>query len=123
MPNSGDTVLVVEDDALIRWNIVDALEEAGFEVVEACNVVEAVAILGAVPDIKAVFTDVDMPGPKDGLALAHVVSSDRPDVKILVASGRHRPANNDLPAESRFFAKPYSCANVIASLNEMLSAA
>ncbi len=35
MPNSGDTVLVVEDEALIRWNIVDALEEAGFEVLEA----------------------------------------------------------------------------------------
>jgi len=52
-----------------------------------------------------------------------VVSSDRPHVKILVASGHHRPANNDLPAESRFFAKPYSCANVIASLHEMLSAA
>ena len=123
MPNSGDTVLVVEDEALIRWNIVDALEEAGFKVLEACNVVDAVAILGVVPDIIAVFTDVDMPGPKDWLDLAQVVSTDRPDVKILVASGRHRPANTDLPAECRFFAKPYSCANVIASLNEMLSAA
>lgn len=123
MPNSGDTVLVVEDEALIRWNIVDALEEAGFKVLEACNVVDAVAILGVVPDIIAVFTDVDMPGPKDGLDLAQVVSTDRPDVKILVASGRHRPANTDLPAECRFFAKPYNCANVIASLNEMLSAA
>jgi CheY-like chemotaxis protein len=81
MPNSGDTVLVVEDDALIRWNIVDALEDAGFDVLEASNVVEAVAILGAVPDIRAVFTDVDMPSPKDGLDLAHVVSTDRPDVK------------------------------------------
>ncbi len=64
-----------------------------------------------------------MPGAEDGLGLAHVVSADRPDVKILVASGRHRPAITDLPAESRFFAKPYSCANIIASLNEMLSAA
>lgn len=123
MPNSGDTVLVVEDEAIIRWNIVDALEDAGFKVLEAENVIEAVAILGAVPDIKAVFTDVDMPGPQDGLDLARTVSTRRPGVKILVASGRHRPANSDLPEQSRFFPKPYNCATVIANLTEMLSAA
>lgn len=123
MPNSGDTVLVVEDEALIRWDIVDALEDAGFTVLEAGNVNEAVAILGSVPDIKAVFTDVDMPGPQNGLDLARTVGSKRPGVKILVASGRHYPANSDLPKQSRFFPKPYSCANVVASLTEMLSAA
>jgi DNA-binding response OmpR family regulator len=80
---SGKTVLVVEDEILIRFDIVDALSEAGFTVLEAGNVAEAVA-LGAYPDIRAVFTDVDMPGNEDGLDLAQRVHADFPPVAVLV---------------------------------------
>jgi hypothetical protein len=61
-------VLVVDDDPLIRFDRVDALEEAGFEVLEAGNTDEALVVFET-NHIDAVFTDVNMPGSTDGLGL------------------------------------------------------
>ena len=66
-------VLVVEDEALIRLNAVDLIEEAGFQALEAANADEAIRILESRNDIRIVFTDVHMPGYIDGLKLAHAV--------------------------------------------------
>jgi CheY-like chemotaxis protein len=66
-------VLVVEDDFLIRMHAAEMIEEAGFEVVEASNADEAVAILEGRPNIAVVFTDIQMPGSMDGLKLARAV--------------------------------------------------
>ena len=66
-------MLIVEDEWLIRMNTMEALEAAGFEVVEAENADEAIAILTARTDINLVLTDVHMPGSMDGLKLAHFV--------------------------------------------------
>ena len=120
---SGETVLVVEDEILIRFDIVDALTDAGFIVLEAGNVAEAVAILGATPDIRAVFTDVDMPGAENGLDLAQKVHASRPPVAVLVTSGHRRVTEADLPEDGRFLPKPYRPSQVIANLNEMVRAA
>ena len=120
---SGETVLVVEDEILIRFDIVDALSEAGFTVLEAGNVAEAVALLGAYPDIRAVFTDVDMPGNEDGLDLAQKVHKQWPPMAVLVTSGHRRVTQTDLPNDGRFLPKPYRPSQVIANLNEMVQAA
>ncbi|MUZ65053.1 response regulator [Agrobacterium vitis] len=117
---SGPTVLVVEDEILIRLDIVDALCHAGFQVIEAGCVAEAVAILETVPAIGAVFTDVDMPGKEDGLDLAHKVHTQWSPVAILVTSGHRRVQAGDLPGEGQFLPKPYLPAQVIANLNQML---
>jgi DNA-binding NtrC family response regulator len=119
----GQTVLVVEDEILIRFDIVDALSEAGFTVLEAGNVAEAVAMLGAFPDITAVFTDVDMPGKEDGLDLAQKVHAEWPPIAILVTSGHRRVTEADLPQDGRFLPKPYMSSQVIANLNEMVQVA
>ncbi|MBZ5758594.1 MULTISPECIES: response regulator [Rhizobium] len=122
MASDKMTVLVVEDEALIRLDIVCALEDAGFEVLEAPNVANAVAVLTAHPEICAVFTDVDMPGSMDGLKLAAVVSMQWPDTKIIVTSGRCNVQPSDLPAASRFVGKPYHPETIINNLSQMLAA-
>jgi CheY-like chemotaxis protein len=59
MVNNGITVLVVEDEMLIRMDIVEFLQDEGFTVHEASNADDAIAILIANPDIRVLFTDID----------------------------------------------------------------
>ena len=66
-------VLVVEDESLVRSTAMDMVEEAGFEAIAASDADEAIRILESRNDIRAVFTDVHMPGSMDGLRLARVV--------------------------------------------------
>jgi two-component system, response regulator PdtaR len=113
-------VLLVEDEALVRMLGVDVLEEAGYEVVEAGNADEALRILEAQSGVKALFTDVDMPGSMDGLALAHTVHARWPQVKVLVVSGKVRPAPDELPPGGVFMGKPYEPASLVRQLRELL---
>jgi CheY-like chemotaxis protein len=55
-------ILVVEDEMVIRWGAIKMAEDAGFEVLEAANVDEAIEILEIRNDIRVVFTDIHMPG-------------------------------------------------------------
>src|SRR5258708_39135726 len=66
-------VLIVEDDLLIRLNAAQIIEEAEFDVIEASNADEAIAILEDRSDITVLFTDIQMPGSMDGLKLAAAV--------------------------------------------------
>ncbi|MGH6935913.1 MAG: response regulator [Methylocella sp.] len=63
-------VLIVEDEPLVRVAGADLLAKAGFEVLEAGNADEALRILEAAPEVRVVFSDVEMPGSLDGLGLA-----------------------------------------------------
>jgi CheY-like chemotaxis protein len=67
-------VLVVNDEVLIRLSAVAGVEAAGFEVIAASNADEALHVLESRDDVRAVFTDVHMPGSIDGLGLARVVA-------------------------------------------------
>ena len=116
------TVLVVEDEPLVRMDISDQLQDLGFKVLEAAHAAEAVEMLEANTDIQIVFTDIDMPGGMDGLMLAAAVRKHRPPIKIIVTSGRRKVQLADIPAESRFFGKPYGAGEVAAAINEMLAA-
>ena len=93
-PANRLTVLVVEDEPLIRMDVVDLLEEAGFAVL-----------------------DVDSgEGALDGLALAHEVSRRWPQVRIVVTSGKVNVSVDDLPSGGRFFSKPYSFRQLTQTL-------
>jgi CheY-like chemotaxis protein len=116
------TVLVVEDEALLRMVIVLELEDAGFEVVAASNATEAIEYLVANKSISVMFTDVDMPGGIDGLKLAAAVRDRWPPIKIIVTSGVHKIDVSILPEEGRFMPKPYSPEGVVRIIREMSSA-
>lgn len=113
-PMSADTprfekavVLVVEDDPLLRMNAVDMIEEAGFRAIEAPNADAAIRTLETRNDIRLIFTDIDMPGSMDGLALAHAVANRWPPVRIFATSGHFKVSETDLPNGGRFIPKPY----------------
>ncbi len=111
-------VLVVEDEALIRFSTADDLRDAGFSVLEAANADEAIRLLEQRPEIRILFTDIDMPGSMDGLKLSEAVRKRWPPVKIVVTSGHVKVRDEQLPSGSRFFAKPYDTALLIRTLHE-----
>lgn len=123
MAHSSPVILIVEDELLLRMDSAEMIESAGFEVVQAGNADEAIAILQARPAIHVVFTDIQMPGSMDGLKLARFVRDRWPPIKIVATSGRVRVGALDLPAGSVFLPKPYRGAQVVATLREMTSAA
>ena len=120
-PNQNAIVLVVEDEAFIREDVIDVLERDGFSVLRAANVQEALAVLNQRSGIRAVFTDIQMPGGLDGLDLARHLAGWRPEIAVLVTSGRSYAAPDDLPAASRFIPKPYMPGAVARILREMIS--
>ena len=96
----------VEDDRLLRLDVADMIEAAGFDVVEAANADEAIAILESRNDITVVFTDVQMPGSMDGLKLVRAVRGRWPPIKIVTTSGQRIIEEADLPEGGRFLPKP-----------------
>ncbi len=115
------TVLVVEDEALIRLAIVDELEIAGFDVYEADGAETAIAIIERHPEIRMIFTDIDMPGTMDGLKLAAFVRDRWPPIKIIVTSGRVIPGPGELPSDVPFLAKPYDFDLVVRSIHNTMN--
>ena len=109
MSEDQSTVLLVEDEPLIRLFISELLEEAGFKVVEAANATEALVILEAGLRVNVLLTDVDMPSGCNGFELAHRVHKSWPEAEILIMSGRQWPEEGDLPPGAAFLAKP--CPN------------
>ena len=111
------TVLVAEDETLVRLLANDMLTEAGYRVIEARDGQEALTILEVHPNIQALFTDVTMPS-LDGLSLAKIVSERWPEIGILVTSARALPS--ELPGRARLLSKPYSTDSVLDELGAVI---
>jgi CheY-like chemotaxis protein len=100
-------VLLVEDEFLISEWVTESLVEQGFAVQTAANAAEALQYLKSAP-IDVLFTDVNLPGGMDGLALARRARELRPDLPILYASGRVNMIETAMRVPgSIFVAKPY----------------
>jgi CheY-like chemotaxis protein len=115
-------ILIVEDEASVRMSAVGMLEDAGFRMIEAANNDEALELLSADSDVQLLFTDINMPGTIDGLALARQVHDRWPHVGIMVASGMKLPHPEELPEGSRFERKPYNPDTVVRHARELTSA-
>ncbi len=119
------TVLVVEDDAVIRHAAVELIVEAGFTVREATNGNEAIRILDQEQDaggaVCVVVTDIDMPLGIDGIKLAACIHRRWPEIGIVITSGKVRPKEGDVPAQGRFVRKPYTEEQVIGAIRAVLS--
>lgn len=108
------TVLMVEDDTLIRDTVSDELTDAGFDVIQVGSADQAIAILEVRQDIHLVFTDIDMPGSMDGLKLAAAVRERWPPVHIIITTGKSRPMT--IPVNAMFIPKPYLTHNVVTAM-------
>jgi DNA-binding NtrC family response regulator len=114
-------VLVVEDEILLRIDAMAMVEQAGFEAIPASDADEAIRILESRNDIKAVFTDVQMPGTMNGLKLVRVVRSRWPPVALIVTSGYRNILEADLPDGGRFLSKPYAASQIDATLHQLIT--
>jgi CheY-like chemotaxis protein len=112
-------ILVVEDEVLLRLNAIDLLEDAGYIVVEAANADEAIHVLEIRPDVRIVFTDINMPGSMNGLKLVEAVRHRWPPMLLIVTSGKNALRESDLPEGGRFIPKPYTSAQVLSVIEKL----
>jgi two-component system, response regulator PdtaR len=108
-------ILVVEDEVLVRICAVDQLECAGFGVIEACDGEEALRTFDEHPEVTTVFTDINMPGAFDGLALAFKIFGRHPQVQLILTSGRGEPL--EMPPGAQFLLKPYNFNSLTTLIN------
>lgn len=123
-PEAPETILVVEDDVLIRMPIAQYLRDCGYRVIEAVNADEAVTVLlhrDTVVDI--VFSDIEMPGAMDGFGLAKWIREHRPGTEIVLAGTvpRSIDAAKEL-CEAGPLPKPYEAQAVHDNIRRLLSA-
>jgi two-component system, response regulator PdtaR len=109
-------ILTVEDETLVSVFLGGILQDAGYRVIAAANADEAIAILEAREDVRILITDVNMPGSMDGLRLAAAVKDRWPPIKIIIASGKPVPRDNEMPMDSQVLRKPYGPPEVLGAV-------
>jgi DNA-binding NtrC family response regulator len=117
--SAAPVVLIVEIDVLLGLVTASNLRDAGFEVIEAANPAEALRILDRIP-VDVLFSDIDMPGNIDGLALAQWVRQSQADTRIILTSGAAK-APGDVEEYASFLPKPYAEKDVERLLRSVLS--
>ena len=114
-------VLLVEDDALVRMMAADHLQEVGFQVLEAATADDALQVLQGLSDeVDLLFSDVEMPGTLDGVALAERVETSWPHILLVLCSGKPREAWSAF-SSGAFIPKPYAAAAVARQLRGLLA--
>jgi len=120
-PAGGETILVVEDDDMVRAYVEKELKELGYRVIVARNGPAALAILRTPEEIHLLFTDVVMPGGMFGPELARQSLKLRPHLKILFTSGySEQPVNSLDGIETRILNKPYRRTDLAFMLRSVL---
>jgi CheY-like chemotaxis protein len=119
----AETVLVVEDEVLVRMVIADYLRECGYRVIEAGSAAEAITVLTSPEPVDIVFSDIQMPGEMDGFGLATWVRQNQPGLKVLLASGNARSARTagDLCEEGPLEQKPYHPQTILGRIQRLLA--
>nr|WP_246681626.1 response regulator [Methylobacterium sp. L1A1] len=110
--------LVAEDDPVVRMEAADILEDAGFDVLEASTARLALAHLEGRKEVTLLVTDVAMPGPMNGLALAHEARRRFPQMGIIVVSAHVPPKPDQMPEGARFLEKPYHANRLARVIRE-----
>ncbi len=115
-----ETILFVEDDALVRMDMAEFLRECGYRVHEAADADEAIAELQSKFAVDLVFTDINLGEGMNGLELAGWTLNNRPGVKVLVTTGASRV---DLPPEivEPLLAKPYTGRDLLDRVKRALA--
>jgi CheY-like chemotaxis protein len=113
----GRTVLVVEDEELVRETIVSELQDAGFAVLEAETAEQGIELLEESP-VGVLFTDIRLPGRLDGWDLAEKARALYPNLPVIYATGFSAVQPRLVP-ESIFLRKPYLPSAVIAAIEKL----
>ncbi len=114
------TIVVAEDEPLIRLLASARFSEAGYNVIEAEHAAHALLALRC-GGVHLLFTDVHMPGEMDGMALARWVRREWPTIHIIIASGEYRPPADEFPEGKTFFRKPYDLDHILAQARHLMA--
>jgi len=112
------TILIAENEAIIRLELDDQLVAMGYQVLVASDADEAIEMLDTHPEIALLISDITMPGSMDGIRLAQYVRGRSPSVRIIVTSGLGEAPASALPSSSVFLAKPYGLKALQTALSE-----
>jgi DNA-binding NtrC family response regulator len=116
------TIMVVEDEILIRLSTADFLRENGFRVLEASNASEALSVFAAGEPIELVFSDINMPGRMSGNGLADWINQQFPDVKVLLTAGEASAPQYPSTKYGPVIVKPYAHEALLAEIKRLLMA-
>ena len=120
-----ETILLVEDEILVRTVIADYLRTCGYKVIEAAGADEAILVLMR-PDIgvEIVFSDVEMPGSMDGFGLSHWVRANRPGLDVILTGTLTK--TDDMAAQlgedGPMLKKPYEPHVAVQHIRRLLAA-
>jgi CheY-like chemotaxis protein len=120
-----ETILVVEDDSLVRAFVVGQIRSLGYATLSAMNAAEALLIIGSSQPIDLLFTDMIMPGAMNGRQLADAALRRRASLKILFTSGYSNEViihHGHLDAGVLLLAKPYRKSDLARMLRAALAA-
>ncbi len=117
VPNQ--TVLVVEDEVLLRLVAADELRQQGCGVIEAASADEAMAVLRTGTKIDLVLTDIQLQGTLDGIGLARFVRSNLPRSKVIAVSGQLSAMRGNELFDA-FFPKPYAMDHLVKCVRQLL---
>ena len=124
MPPTGETVLVVEDEAVVRGVMVEMLDEHGYRTLEADRWADpGLERPAAATRIDLLVTDVGLPG-MNGRQLADQARESRPDLKVLFITGYAESAaiaDGFLPAGMEMITKPFDLDDLVRRIRELLS--
>jgi len=121
---SRTQVLVVEDDLELLDLVMDTLNESGLQVFGAHDGQEALAMLGAHPDVRLMLSDVVMPNGTSGVELGHEARRRRPDLRVMLMSGYPRDELNRFGSSDAFpfLSKPFRPGDLVDRLDRALRA-
>jgi signal transduction histidine kinase len=120
-----ETILVVEDDSLVRTVVVSQLQSLGYATLAAINASEALHVIDSAQEIDLLFTDMIMPGSMNGRQLADAALLRRAALKILFTSGYSNDAiihHGHLDAGVLLLAKPYRKSDLARMIRTALAA-
>ena len=120
----AQTILLVEDEIMIRLALADHLRECGYRVYEAGDAAEAIQILRSDYPVDILFTDVNLPGGMNGFALSRWAREHRPATQAIITSGVERSAQvaSDLCDDEPYLRKPYDPAALVRVIRRLLGA-
>lgn len=114
------TILVVEDEVLLRLALADELRDAGLHVIEAADAEEALHVLASDTHLDILLTDVRMPGRLDGVGLVRRAKAYHPKIKVIVASAYE---SDDLLSRmvDAYFRKPFDFNELRERIRSLIS--
>lgn len=112
------TVLLVEDELLVRELAFEDLTDAGLQVTAANDGDEALAILREGRQFDLLFTDIRMPGMTDGWELARIAKEMLPGLKVIYATGMGE-TDYEFPITEAYVRKPYTISDLRKALDNL----